>query len=335
VEFKFRTPFAPTSGYAPFYAAADRFWPDMGLKVQVLPGTGSAAVIQTVGAGSEQMGYAGADSILAGIQQGVPITVVAVMARRDPTGVVYLESSGVKDWKDLEGKTIGNFPFGSTGPLVKAAITLKGVDADKVRFVNVSPGGEMALMSVGQLGLLAGFAGAQDIWLRCAGIPAGHLSTYEAGLELYGQAIIANNDWMRQVGDEVVRRAVLGAIMGATLLKSAPEEALASMMKQQPNTQTDRVQELAGLHPEGYTNWQYGGGPILERNGVGWVDESEMDKTQQGLIKAGLLNAAVDVSKVYTNKYLEDAAVKAAALQWVNTPWAPTPADVKQKCGLK
>src|SRR5437764_11699765 len=113
VKFKFRTPFAPSSIFAPFYAAQAMYWPPLGLEAEVLPGTGSAAVVKTVGAGTEQMGYSQLSSVVAGIQEGVPVTILAVIQRRDPSGVIYLEKSGVKDWKDLEGKTVGDFPAGT------------------------------------------------------------------------------------------------------------------------------------------------------------------------------------------------------------------------------
>jgi NitT/TauT family transport system substrate-binding protein len=334
VEFKFRTPFAPSSIFAPFYTAQALYWPPLGLKGEVLPGTGSAAVVKTVGAGSEQMGYSQLSSVVAGIQEGVPITILAVIQRRDPSGVIYLEKSGVKDWKDLEGKSVGDFPFGTAGPMIKAALKLKGADLDKIRFVTVTPGGEMALLTSGQLELQVGFARAQDLWLGCQGVKAGSLAVWDAGLQVYGQVIIANTEWMKQVGDDAVARALLGVMQGTLLLKTDPPRAMETMTRLQPNAQTDLSQELASLHPEGYTSWSMEGGDVVQQQGFGWIDRVEMEKSVAGLVQAGLLKETGDVSRYYTTKYLEHPAVRAAALEWSRAPYAPIPADIRQKCGL-
>jgi NitT/TauT family transport system substrate-binding protein len=333
-ELKLRTPFAPSSIFAPFYAAQALHWPALGIKGEVLPGQGSAAVVKTVGAGSEQMGYAQLSSVVAGIQEGVPITILAVIQRRDPSAVIVLEKGGVKDWKDLEGKTVGDFPAGTAGPMVRAALKLKGVDLDKIRFVTVSPGGEMALLASGQIEQQAGFARAQDLWLACQGIKARSLAVWDAGLQVYGQVIIANNDWLRQAGDEVVTRALLGAIQGATTLKTDPRGALETMAKLQPNAQTNLTQELASLHPDGYTSWSMGGGPVVDQQGLGWIDRAELERSLAGLVQAGLLKESGDPARYYTTKYLEHPAVRAAALAWSRAAYAPLPADVRQQCGL-
>jgi ABC-type nitrate/sulfonate/bicarbonate transport system substrate-binding protein len=334
VEFKLRTPFPPSGVFAPFYAAQALYWPGLGLKGEVLPGIGSAAVVKSVGAGTEQLGYSQLSSVIAGIQEGVPVTILAVLARRDPSGVISLEKSGVKDWPDLEGQTVGDFPAGVAGPMVKAALRLKGVDPDKVRFVTVTPGGEMALLTSGQLEHQVGFARAQDLWLRCQGVQASSLAVWDAGLQIYGQVIIANTSWIQQVGDEVVTRALLGVVQGATLAKTDPRRALELMAQLQPNAQTDLVQELASLHVEGYTGWSMEGGDLVKQYGVGWIDRAEMERSVAGLLQAGLLDKPGDVPGYYTTRYLEQPAVRAAALEWARAPHAATPAEIRQRCGL-
>ena len=72
-SFRFRTPFVPTLGYAEFYVTQELYWPKLNLDGTVLPGKGSAAAVQTVAAGSEQMGYSAMASVAGGVQQGLPL----------------------------------------------------------------------------------------------------------------------------------------------------------------------------------------------------------------------------------------------------------------------
>jgi hypothetical protein len=192
----------------------------------------------------------------------------------------------------------------------------------------------MALLASGQIEQQVGFARAQDLWLACQGVKARSLAVWDAGLQVYGQVIIANNDWLRQAGDEVVTRALLGAIQGATTLKTDPRGALETMAKLQPNAQTNLTQELASLHPEGYTSWSMGGGPVVDQQGLGWIDRAELERSLGGLVQAGLLKEPGDPARYYTTKYLEQPAVRAAALEWARVAYAPLPADVRQQCGL-
>jgi NitT/TauT family transport system substrate-binding protein len=334
VEFKFRTQFIPASSYAPYYAAQTLYWPPLGIRAEVLPGVGAAAAVKSVGAGSEQMGIAHFGSVVAGIQEGIPITILAVIARRDPSGLIYLEKSGVKSWKDVEGKTVGQFAAGITGPMIKAGLKSQGVDPERVTFVTVQPGGEVALMASGQLELMANLAGATDGRLRCRGVPAGSLPVYDIGLQVHGEVIFAHNDWLKSVDDEVVARVLLGAFQGFILHKTEPQKAFAEMARLQPNAQIDQVQELMTLHPTGYVNRMLEGGEVVKQYGLGWIDRAEVEKSLTGLVQAELLGRAGDPSQYYTTKYLEHPAVRSAALEWARLPYAPTPPDVRQQCGL-
>ena len=118
------------------------------------------------------------------------------------------------------------------------------------------------------------------------------------------------------------------------LLKTDPQRTLETMARLQPNTQTDLTQELASLHPEGYTGWSMGSGDVLQERGLGWIDRAEMEQSVAGLVQAGLLKEGGDVSRYYTTRYLEHPAVRAAALDWSRAPYAPTPPEIRQRCGL-
>jgi ABC-type nitrate/sulfonate/bicarbonate transport system substrate-binding protein len=333
-EVKIRTSFAPTLQFAPAYVAQDVYWPQLGIKGTTIPGNGSAAVVQAVGAGSDQMGMTSYDAVMNSVRESVPVQVLAIVQQRDPTGVIYTERSGVRDWKDLEGKTIGAFPFGMTGPTTRAAMGKKGLDLERMRFVTVNPGQEMGLLVNGQLDILLGTTHAQDIWLRCKGVQAGHLANWDAGQDTYGGTIIANTNWMKQVGDEVVTRALLGLIQGALLMKQDPASAFEIMSRLQPNAQTDRVQELAGVHPAGYVQWSYEGDPSLEQRGWGWIDPQRVERSRDAWLQSGVLQGSVELSNTYTTRFLEHPAVQAVSKQWASTPWGEVPADVRQTCGL-
>jgi ABC-type nitrate/sulfonate/bicarbonate transport system substrate-binding protein len=283
------------------------------------------------------MGYTQFSAAVAGIEKGVPITIIAVPTPRDASGIVYLESTGIQEWEDLEGKQVGNFPAGNTGAIVRSALETSGVDPNLVNFVNIQPGSEMSLLTAGRLEVLAGLAGAQDLWLRCSGVAAGSLPAYEAGVELFGQVVVANNSWMEEVGDEAVSKALLGIIKGFGLLKTEPEKALDQMNQLQPDAQTNLAQELASMDPEqGYTGWMMEGGASASTKGFAWIDEEQMQTSLDELARAGLAQAgnSENLDKFATTKYLEDPDVQRAALEVSDADFAPIDKSIREQCKL-
>jgi hypothetical protein len=335
VSFKFRTPFVPSINYAPFYVAQELFWPKLGLDGEALPGTGSAQAVKTVAAGSEQLGYSTTESVLAAINEGAPITMLALFERLDVSGAIYFEDSGIKSAEDLVGKTIGAFPSGSNGPMLKAALTQKGIDIDQIRWVTVSPGAGPTLLLERKIEVLNSNAGFQDTRLRCDGHKLTSFGVADLGLKVYGKVIFANSNWMKQVGDDAVLRVVLGAIQGSTVAKSDVPTATAIVNKLQPNAVVDPDLETVVLSPTGGVRLALeADSPTVKQHGFGWIDAQELTQSADNLVKAGLLEKKPDLNTVYTDRFLENPAVKAAAAQWVSTPFQTMSAELKQRCDL-
>jgi len=332
-SFKFRTSFVANMAYSPFYAAQELYWPKLNLDGIALPGKGAAATVQSVAAGSEQMGTASIASLMNGIQQGMPIKIIAVIQRRDPTGIIFMKDSGIRELKDLVGKRVGTFPGGFTGSLLRTALRQNGIDEQKIRMVNVPPGGHTSLLLERKIDAVAEFAGAGDVWMRCDGYDTASIPLSAYGLNFYGTAVFVNTKWADQVGDEVVSRALLGIIQGSILVKQDPEQALRIVQKLNPEIQLDRFKEWASL--PAYIRWSWHPeSSVLNKQGFGWMDEAEMVKTQKVLVESGQLQKEIEVGDYYTNKYLKDSRVNQAAMEMVRIPWPEVPDDVKKKCGL-
>ena len=333
VSFQFRTPFAPSLGYAPAFVAQELYWPKLNLEGKALQGKGSAAAVQTVAAGSEQMGYSAVTSIAAGIQQGLPIKVIAVVQRRDPTALIFLKESGIREIKDVIGKRVGSFPGGATTPLFRAMLRRAGIDEKTVQIVNVPPGGTIPVLLEKRVDAVAEFAGGGDLRMGCMGYKMDNIPSASLGLDIYGQAVFVNTKWAEQVGDNVVARALLGFIRGSMLVKSNPERAIQIINSLFPESPRDRIQEWAkvgiALPAE-----QSPDSRVLREKGFGWVDEGEMDRTQKVLLDSGLIDKVIDPRSYYTNKYLEQPELRQAAMEWLRTPWSDLPAEIKKQCGL-
>src|SRR3989338_2615786 len=172
IPFKLRTPFAPTLQFAQFYVAQELYWPKLNLAGTTLAGKGPGATVQSVAAGSEQVGSSTVVEVMNGIQKGMPIKIIAVIQRRDPGGIIFMKDSGIRELKDLVGKRVGQIPTAFYSSFLRTALRQNGFDEQGVRLVNVPPGGEVSLLLERKIDALVAIAGGQDLRLRCKGFEA-------------------------------------------------------------------------------------------------------------------------------------------------------------------
>jgi NitT/TauT family transport system substrate-binding protein len=101
--------------------AMDRYYPEMGLNVNLEGTDGTAQVAQQVIAGNAKFGVTGTVETMIAQAKGQDLVSVAALGH-DLFSIVAPEGSDVKAFADLDGKTIGITDLGGGEvPLVKAA----------------------------------------------------------------------------------------------------------------------------------------------------------------------------------------------------------------------
>jgi NitT/TauT family transport system substrate-binding protein len=120
----------PNAGF--MVAREKGFYEQVGLTVEISPGTGSGNTAQLVASKATQFGYADGFVVGNGVSKGMDIRAVAGLYRRNPTAVIVLANSEIKSPKDLEGKTIaiaaGSTQFQQRPAFVKGC----GLDTSKM-----------------------------------------------------------------------------------------------------------------------------------------------------------------------------------------------------------
>jgi ABC-type nitrate/sulfonate/bicarbonate transport system substrate-binding protein len=323
-------------GYAEFWLAQKEFWPQLGLTVDVKPAQGGAQSVQAVASGADPVGHAEFIPFLEGVQQGLPITALLVTARRDSTGLIFMESSGIKSWKDVAGWTIALNPGSPQAKNMLESVARKeGVDPGQIRLVSAE-GSRETLLIEKKIDGFFGYARAQDVWMRCAGQQGATSWRFaDHGFDVYGQVVIANTNWLKTVPEDVVTRLVLGITQAAVEMKKNPERTFKVMADANPGAELDRSQ-LVGVADDGYVRWSWDApSKPFQEKGWGWIDAEQMELSQSRLVEAGLLKDKLPVDRYYTTTYLEHPAVRQAALGFNQASWGPLPADLLQQCGLK
>src|SRR5262249_32765245 len=155
-------------------------------------GRGSAASAQKVGAGQSQLGL----SDMAGVvpfrgQGGDAVGGVEVYAN-SPPGVYLLQSSGLSRGQDLARQKIGK-PAGDGARTMWPALAKKvGIDPNSVTWVNIDANAKLGALKARTIDATTSFFNLHHVFARELGSDMGFLAWKDAGVNPYGNSIIAN-----------------------------------------------------------------------------------------------------------------------------------------------
>ena len=105
-----------------YQALAKGWFREQGLDVVLIPGGGNVKVTQVVATGRADIGQSATTQIIQARASGVPVTNVAAVFQRMPLCLMVHESSNVKSYRDLVGRTIIARPEAAWIPFLKAKL---------------------------------------------------------------------------------------------------------------------------------------------------------------------------------------------------------------------
>lgn len=285
------------SWYGLYWADEKGYFKDAGIEVNFQYLRGSTLAVQATGAGQSEIGIAAADTILSGVEKGLPIKVVANHLQKDATGVIVDRKKGEpKSFRDLDGMTIVTSDTTTLATLLRAALKREEM-TDKVKVLSVDAQAVCTLMLTDQADGCTGFSFAHVLQVKAKGVDPVFVPFSTPDYPILGHSIFANEDYLAENGDTV--RAFLAAVAHGYEEASAdiPEtvEMMARIDPTQPReTLADAITIIAGLTTS----------PRSEAHGWGYMDDQAWSNLYAGLIDGGVLKPGLDVSSVYTNDYL-------------------------------
>ena len=195
LDWKFEGPSAA------YFAAVDNgHFAEEGLEVEISAGTGSLDAIPKVATGAFPMGFADINSLIKFLDQnpGAPVTAVMMVYDKPPFAVVGRKSLGISTPKDLEGKVLGAPPPDGAWAQFPAFASANDLDMDAITVEPVGFPTREPMLAEGKVDAITGFSFSSYLNLVRLGVPEDDISVIlmaDHGLELYGNAIIANTDF--------------------------------------------------------------------------------------------------------------------------------------------
>jgi NitT/TauT family transport system substrate-binding protein len=285
--------------HAPYFYAQKMGWyKQAGIDVEFETGRGSAMSAQKVGSGQSQLGLSDMGGVLLFRGKGADNVGVMNVYANSPQGLYWLKSSGIQSVKDLAGKKIGN-PAGDGARTMWPALAKKvGIDPNSVTWVNIDANAKLSALKAHTVDATTSFFNLHHVFARELGSDMGFLAWKDAGVNPYGNSIIANGAWLK------ANRATADKFVKIT------QKAFAECVKN-PDPCIKALVEAAGAlkYDNELTNWHLVtilmSDDISHKVALGWHDDARMAEDYKLVDDYLKIEKPYDVKTAYTNEFLD------------------------------
>ncbi|MDI3470544.1 MAG: hypothetical protein OJF62_002607 [Pseudolabrys sp.] len=285
------------SEHAPIFLARDKgFFKKEGIDLTILPGQGSTVTVKLVGNGNEEFGYAAADQGLMAYAKGLPVVSTAVILQKNPGSIIFPKSTGIKKLTDLYGKTLG-VPFLSVGEKQWRYVEkFNKIDASKIHEV-ATDRNIAAMIEAKKVDAAIAFFFNDGLKVESDGTPMDWILMSDVGLPIYSTALITNENVIKKNPD-LVKRFTKAFVEGWTYSLTHEREALDAFLKGNPTVDPKysamKLPEVLKLTQTEDT----------QKHGIGYSTPEKWEAMQKALLDMGIMTTPVEISKVFTNKFL-------------------------------
>ena len=298
-KITFLLDFTPYGKHAPFFAALEKgFWKDAGFDVTIIKGEGSATTISSYAAGAVNFAFSDTPTLILARSKGALIKVAGVIHDKSLYAFGTLEENNIKTPQDLKGKRIGSSVGDASRVMFPAFAKLNGIDADSVRWVDMTPPARVASLVLGQVDAVMLFVTETPTFSAKAKEAGKHWKDFpyaDYGLDLYSHGLLVRDDLITNQPDRV--KQFIEATMKAWAWSiEHPQEALAIFLKHNPAVDPDQAREHFRIAIKHIMT------DAAKREGIGYIDAEKMKRTVD-FVSQYFNVQGVSVDDVYTNRF--------------------------------
>jgi NitT/TauT family transport system substrate-binding protein len=285
-----------------FYQAQVKgYYREVGLDVEILQGGPNAIPPQKVALGTAQFGVGRTDELIIAAARGIPVVVLAALMQRDPQGVMFHPESGIRDFKDLDGRNVMAVPGAAWLTLVQLKYGIK---------MSVTP------LDFGLSRFFADkrlvqqcFITNEPFYIRQQGVDVGVLLLSEAGIDPYRIWFTSSDYAARR--PEVVRAFTAASIRGWREYIDGDRRDADVRIGQLNQKMTP---EFIAFSVETMRANRLVHGDPAKGELLGRIDPARLGAEIKRLSAIGVLDRAVTLAEVFDEKFLpEDVRVVATA----------------------
>ena len=205
-----QTDWIPSGEHAMYFGGWQKgFWKDEGIDIKVTRGYGSGDTVTKIATGAADFGVADIGALLtAKARTNVPVKTIMQLYTHSPHSLFVLKSSGITNFKGLEGKKIGITPGNSHKIYFPSVAEKSGTDPSKIVWTN-SDGAAMAALLIAKRIDAAPFYSMHHYYQNKAATKAGEeivvLPFEKVGFTIYSASMITSEKMLNSKPDLVKR----------------------------------------------------------------------------------------------------------------------------------
>ena len=217
-------------------AQKNGYYADEDLEVVLEEGRGSSVAAQLVATGQAEIGYADAGAILNVASKGAPIKIISTIWKAGQFGVVFLESSGISEPKDLIGKKLAVAPGTALVPLVPVFLKANGIAESDVEIVSAAQNANIGLLTSGQVDAVAETPENVVVPLAAEGIKADNMYFYTNGVPMVSLSLVAREDKIA-ANPDLYQRFIKATLRGWQEAMKNPEASVDALKEVFPEAE--------------------------------------------------------------------------------------------------
>jgi NitT/TauT family transport system substrate-binding protein len=261
----------PVGDHAAYWVALDKgYYKAKGLDVVLENSKGSGDSIAKVDTGRADAGLADAAVLIASKARGTTVKTVGMVFDKTPLNIFSLKSKPLAKPKDLEGATLGSPPGDAQRQMFPAFAKANGIDASKVKWVNIEPAAKIAAVVEKRMDGVSDYTTGLPLYEKAGGKGNIQMMPWaDFGFDLYSMSIMASEKTMKEKPKQL--KAFLEAsYMGWRDVMADPKAAMVIFKKRVPEIDVETLTANMMMGLELMKTKQYAEG------GIGSIDDKRM-----------------------------------------------------------
>src|SRR2546427_8948113 len=260
--------------HAAYWVALEKgYYRARGLDIELQNSKGSGDSIAKVDTGRADIGLADAVVVIPRVAQGAKIKVVGAVFDLTPLNIWTRKDTGITKPKDLEGKLLAAPPGDAQRHLFPAFRKLNGIDASKVKWLNIEPAAKFVALSEKRADAVPDYTTGQPFWEKAVGKEnLVKMPWSDYGFDTYSMSIIASEKTMKERA-KVLRDFLEASYLGWRDVMADPKASLEIFKKRVPDI------DLALIEPNMMLGLELMKTDRYAKNGIGWIERAKMCRT--------------------------------------------------------
>jgi NitT/TauT family transport system substrate-binding protein len=288
--------YIPNVQYAPFYVALDKgYFREAGIEIE-FDYSFETDGIALVGANNLQFTLGAGEQVLLARAQGLPVVYVMSWWHDYPVGVVAKAETGIRKPQDLAGKQVGLPILGGASYIGLRALMSAGGVRESDLTLRVIGFNQVESLATDQDDAVVIYVNNEPIQLRAMGYEVDVVRVADY-VELASNGLISNEQTIAENPD-LVRRMVQATLRGVAYALDNPDETYEICKKY--------VENLAQADQAVQTSILAASSEFWRTDRPGYSNPEAWENMQNVLLEMELLAQRQDLSKAFTNEFVEE-----------------------------